>query len=119
MTSPGDSPGDLCADAMVSVDEYATAVGKSIPDDEDTSGLERDICAVSDYLRRRLGTVADPIPSAIKRLCIDLVAIWRLESPRATNRIAEGIDSFSSTSVAASQLLERVVAAYADDAWFS
>jgi len=50
------------------------------------------------------------VPSAIERACCHLTAILRLESPRATQRIPEGIDQ----AMAASPTAQNIIAALID-----
>lgn len=45
------------------------------------------------------------VPKAIERACIELCGILRLESPRATNRIQEGMDAVIGTSRAAQTII--------------
>ncbi len=52
------------------------------------------------------------IPTGITAACIQLTAIWRLESPRATTRIAEGMSAVIGTSEQAQSIVDRLVAQY-------
>ena len=52
------------------------------------------------------------IPSAIVRAMYQLTGIWRLESPRATQRIPEGIEQAIASSPEAQSILDQVLAPY-------
>jgi hypothetical protein len=51
------------------------------------------------------------VPDAIKRATIELAAIKRLESPRATTRINE-MDQVTSTSKVAQSIIDKLLAVY-------
>jgi hypothetical protein len=57
------------------------------------------------------------IPEAIAQGVCQLVGILRLESPRATNRISEGIDAVIGTSREARDIVDQLVDAYVKPAW--
>jgi hypothetical protein len=59
------------------------------------------------------------IPKAIERATCHLTGILRLESPRATERTAEGIDRAVGQSPKAKGILEELKAAYARPSVFS
>ena len=58
------------------------------------------------------------VPSAITEAALELAAIVRVESPRATNRVNE-MNQVISTSRAAQGIIEQLIAAYADDKRFA
>ncbi len=48
------------------------------------------------------------VPMALQRGTIELTAIWRLESPRSTNRVTELGDTFSTSRIAQSLVMDLV-----------
>ncbi len=52
------------------------------------------------------------VPPAIKQACIQLTAIWRIESPRATIEVSQGFESVTSLSTQAAGIVERMVRSY-------
>lgn len=57
------------------------------------------------------------VPEAIAQAACQLVGILRLDSPRATNRISEGMDAVIGTSREARDIVDRLMEAYAKPAW--
>lgn len=57
------------------------------------------------------------VPKGIERATIDLTAILRLESPRATSHITESIDTVVGTSFEAQKIVDELSRVYAKPAW--
>jgi hypothetical protein len=57
------------------------------------------------------------VPQAVVQATCQLVGILRLDSPRATNRINEGMDAVIGTSREARDIVDRLSEAYAKPAW--
>lgn len=53
------------------------------------------------------------VPEAIAQLTCQLVGIWRLDTPRATNQISQGFDAVIGTSTFAQEILQKVRRSYA------
>lgn len=119
----------MAAGAFASVDQYRRALGQppldESGDDPNIIDLERDLLATSDVIRLDTGRDWNdesgesggdgPPPPAIVRLTIDLCALWRLESPRATTRMAEGLAGWIGTSAKAQGMIDRVLGFYRKD----
>ena len=52
------------------------------------------------------------VPRAVVDATIELTAIWRIESPRATTRISEGFDALIGTSREAQTIVDKLIALY-------
>lgn len=52
------------------------------------------------------------VPAAIVEATCQLVALWRIETPRATSQMNAGFDAILGTSKAAQDIVERVIGSY-------
>ncbi len=54
------------------------------------------------------------IPDGVKQACIQLTAIWRLESPRATMDVSQGFDTLTAISPQAANIVRELLNLYRD-----